>query len=45
MGHLSLLMGIKVHHNQNTVTGVENLNFTTFKQNLRFEIFWKGKKF
>lgn len=45
MGHLSLLMWIKLHHNQNTFTGVENSNFTTVEQKLRFEFFWKGKNF
>lgn len=32
MGHLSILMWVKVHHNQNTFTVFEFLNFTLFDQ-------------
>lgn len=39
MGHLAMLMGIKVHYNPNTFTKLE---FSTFAI-LCFKIFWNGK--
>lgn len=44
MGHLWILIWIKVHNNQNTFTCLEFKNFTIFDQKTMFEkFFWKGK--
>lgn len=45
MGHLSILMWVKVHHNQNTFTVFEFLNFTLFDQKMIKNLFSMMKQF
>lgn len=42
MGHLSILMRIQVHYNEDTFTGLEFVNFTFFDQKC-FKICLKNK--
>ena len=44
MGHLLILMGIKVHYNQNTLIGVEFTNFTIFDRKICFKNLLKVNK-
>lgn len=45
MGHLSILVWIKVHHNQNTSTILEFPVYTLLDQKHNFYNFWKGQNY
>lgn len=45
MGHLSILLWIKVRYDQNTFTALNFSNFIIFDQKICFKIFGKGKNY
>lgn len=44
MGHLIILIWIKVHYDLNIFTGLKYSNPTTFNKRIWFKIFFKDKK-
>lgn len=44
MGHLSILVWIKVHHSQKVFTVLEFPVYTLFDQKHNLKFFWKGQK-